>query len=377
MTIRAGRRLWAHRLAWVTLGTLGWLVVVFVSGRAADAWQVDFRAYLDAAQRLIDGAGIYQAVTLAGPFRPGPVGLYLYSPPFALAMVPFTLLPGAGVAWWLLHLAAIALTAVIMPVRREVRLAVFVVASLSLPVIRDLTLGNVSVLVLLGSAAIWRWRETPIAGIALALTMSIRPVQGVVLVWALARRRWAIVAGAIVTLVLVVLVSLPFVGLQAYLDFLTVLRHVSDVDLIHNNLALGAVAVRLGAGPLVETAAIVVWYAIGIGAIVLGLRRDAETSLVVTLTATLFLGPLMWQHYLTLLLLPAALIADRGRPMALALPLLAWLQAPLLPLVAIAATVLPLLPQARQVAGTPAAGSALQSRPATPEMDRSPGRGRG
>ena len=42
-----------------------------------------------------------------------------------------------------------------------------------------------------------------------------------------------------------------------------------------------------------------------------------------------------------MLVLPAAMLADRGRPVAIALPLLFWLPAELLPFVALLATILP------------------------------------
>ena len=59
-------------------------------------WGFDFQAYLAAAQRLARGDPIYQQYSLDGPFRPGPYGLYLYSPPFAVATLPFTMISVAG-----------------------------------------------------------------------------------------------------------------------------------------------------------------------------------------------------------------------------------------------------------------------------------------
>ena len=56
------------------------------------------------------------------------------------------------------------------------------------------------------------------------------------------------------------------------------------------------------------------------------LRYDRETSFMVTIGATLLLAPLLWDHYLATLLLPAAFLAQRGRWWGLALPLLAWLR---------------------------------------------------
>jgi len=38
---------------------------------------------------------------------------------------------------------------------------------------------------------------------------------------------------------------------------------------------------------------------------------------VVTATASLLLSPLLWDHYLVMLVLPAAFLASRGQPWAL------------------------------------------------------------
>jgi hypothetical protein len=73
------------------------------------------------------------------------------------------------------------------------------------------------------------------------------------------------------------------------------------------------------------------------------LRRDREVGFMVTLTGSLLLSPLLWDHYLALLVLPAAFLAGRGRPWALALPLLAWLPPVTYPAVVLVATLLPFL----------------------------------
>ena len=108
-----------------------------------------------------------------------------------------------------------------------------------------------------------------------------------------------------------------------------------------------------------------------IAATLLSLRRDAEVSFMVTLGATLLLTPLLWQHYLVSLLLPAAFLAQRGRPWALCLPLLAWLPLEFLPLLAIAATLLPFL--ARPVRGRLSGGGGPGSGAQRLEADRASG----
>ena len=73
------------------------------------------------------------------------------------------------------------------------------------------------------------------------------------------------------------------------------------------------------------------------------MRREPELGFVVGVAATLLVTPLFWPHYLVLIVLPAAFLADRGQWWAIGLPLLGWLPAVCLPLVALAAVFGPFL----------------------------------
>ncbi len=115
---RARRRqrlaLFTAAAAAILAGGLFLLYLVMLSPQPA--WGFDLEAYLDAARRLARGdlarnLSIYDADTLAGPFRPGPYKLFLYSPPFAAGMLPFTAvsIDSAAIAWYLGRLALLAL----------------------------------------------------------------------------------------------------------------------------------------------------------------------------------------------------------------------------------------------------------------------------
>ena len=72
-----------------------------------------------------------------------------------------------------------------------------------------------------------------------------------------------------------------------------------------------------------------------------------------TFTATLIASPLLWDHYMTHLLVPAAFMASRGRWYAIALPLLCVLPQQWLPFIAIAGVLVPFLaPPRGEPAGT-------------------------
>jgi len=334
-------------IALLALGLFVFHLVRFVS---SPAWAFDLEAYLDAARRLARGdvarnLSIYDPETLAGPFRPGPYKLFLYSPPFAVAMLPFTAvsIDSAAVAWYVGRLVLFAAACAVMPVRPSIRFLTFAIAALTNPVIGDMNLGNVSVLVTSMLAITWRWLDRVTGCVALALAMTVRPVLGLVLIWSALRRRWWPVLWTIVAGLVIVAVSLPFVGVVTYEHYFRVLRNVYDVTGQDNNMDVGSAVLRVGGGPLLASIALYAGFAIGIGAMLASLRYDRQTGFMVTIGATLLLSPLLWDHYLATLLLTGAFLAHRGRWWGLALPLLAWVSGPMTPLLALGATLLPFL----------------------------------
>ena len=289
-------------------------------------WAYDFHAYYDAALRLIATGTPYQAETLSGPFRPGPFGLYLYSPVPALLFVPLTGL-GEAVAinvWMALRVGLLVLTCTLMPVSRAIRLGMLGIAGLSMPVLFDLNLGNVSLIVTFCAVVVWRYLDRPLGSIALAASLTMRPAMALIGAWWLLRGLWRPVLWTAAMGLVIVVLTLPYVGLERWLEFLTVLRNVSNVTGVRSNIDLGSSVLLLGGPTWLAQVALYAGYVTAIGAVLLSLRRDREISYVVTLMATLMLSPLMWDHYLTNLLVPAAFLASRGRPWAMALPLLCW-----------------------------------------------------
>ena len=171
--------------------------------------------------------------------------------------------------------------------------------------------------------------------------------------WWLVRGRWRLIGWMAVTALVLFLLSLPFVGIRGWLDYATVLRNVTNFEQVYRNWALNAVAFNSGLAEPLPTLALLGSFAIAIGAMLFSLRRDRELSYIVTFTATLIASPLLWDHYMTNLLVPAAFMASRGRWYAIALPLLCVLPQQWLPFIAIAGVLVPFLAPSRgEPAGT-------------------------
>jgi hypothetical protein len=153
----------AARLARAALPIVA--LLVFIGGTAAIAWAArdtlgyDFQAYAQAANRLLAGQPLYDpSIDVAGGFA-----IFLYPPPFAVLMIPFTWLPaGAGPTTWTIVLAlAFAVGCGILPVRPSVRWTILLLAGICWPYLYSIKLGQVGPLLFLAFAAGWRRTGRP------------------------------------------------------------------------------------------------------------------------------------------------------------------------------------------------------------------------
>ena len=134
----------------------------------------------------------------------GPSGLYLYPPPFTLLAVPFALLPAPlDVGGWLVAiLAAFAAGVAILPVRRDVRWLIVLLAGLSWPFAYAVKLGQVGPILFLCFAIGWRWLDRPVRlGAAIAIGTIIKLQPAILLVWAALTRRWQAIGVCLAVLV--------------------------------------------------------------------------------------------------------------------------------------------------------------------------------
>jgi hypothetical protein len=334
-------------LLWLLVAALRFSEGAMVDGVwryvAEDAWAFDLEAYVEAARRLTTEGSLYAASQVQGAFQPGDAGLFYYAPPLGVAMLPFVDVPigDSAVLWYALRIGALLAACALMPVRPVLRILGFAVIAFSFPVLKDAVLGNVSILLMLPLAIAWRWLDRPVGSIALAVGMALRPSLGVFLGWQLLRRRWHALAWTLGAGLVLIGVTLPFVGLDGYREFVAVLANLQVPGPGSQNRDLGTVLADLGGGEAALAMGRVASLVVGVAAIVLSVRRDADVGFMVTLGASLLLTPMLWDHYLVTLLLPAAFLAERIRPAFILLPLLAWLPGPVVPVVVVAATLLP------------------------------------
>jgi hypothetical protein len=306
------------------LGLLA-LTILAVLGAAGDTLGYDFQAYARAADRLLAGEPLYDpAVDVAGGFA-----IYLYPPPFAVAVIPYALLPEPAATWaWLATLVSAFLAGIaVLPVRPGVRWAILGIAAVSWPFLYSVKLGQVGPLLFLAFAVGWRSLDRPIAlGLSVAAGTLIKVQPALLFGWMLVTRRWWAFAVGLAALGLAAVLATLVTGLATWADYAELLRRVSQPVTTPRNMTPGAVAYRAGASEVLASAIqLVAMTATAVVTLYAWLRRDPATGFVVGVVASQLLSPLLWDHYAMLLLIPVALLLERCHWWAVAILPALWL----------------------------------------------------
>jgi alpha-1,2-mannosyltransferase len=272
----------------------------------------DFReSYLPAAQAVWDGGSPYVADA------PLP---YVYPPQLALALVPLTALP-VDVAAFVAFLGALAALMGALAVLgvRDVRCYAAVV--LWAPGWNALEMANVSAVLALALAVAWRYRDaTWGTALALGLAISSKLYLWPLLLWTAATRRFAVTLLAIsigVGVTLAAWAVIGFAGLTSFPDQLDKIQFDDSYSIV-------GMAQALGYEPVVGRVVTALVGAALLGAVVFSGRRGNDLEAFTwSIAAALVLTPVVWQHYLVLLIVPLALARPRFSALWL-LPILIW-----------------------------------------------------
>ena len=224
-------------------------------------------------------------------------------------LVPHT----AVVLFQLLLIAAAAGSLVALQVRSPYAWMLWLTSPLVvLPVLG----GNITPVVVLGVALMWRWRNRPaLAAAALAAAIAIKLFVAPLLVWLLITRRFRAAAMSAVAAPAVILASWALIGFRGILDYPALLRLASKAWGADGPFLQG-LARQLGLNP---TVALMIGAAVASVLLVLASRTDDVKALALLCLACLALSPVAWGFYAGILVVPLA---------AARLQLFAWLILP-------------------------------------------------
>jgi hypothetical protein len=270
----------------------------------------DLHVFYVAAQAVAHGHAFYDPAGLARTYAVAVRDLgvpvqasawAVYPPGLYEVLVPFGYLP-----WGLAQVVGVAVLAVtpflalrVMGVRDW---RCYAVAYASVPVWTSILEGAISGALMLAVALMWRGRHVVIVGAAaFAAKLFLWPLLLVELVHD--RRRGGLLVAAAAALVIVPWAFLGFHDITLYPKMLSDLSGAEG----HDSFSMTGLAYALGASPNVGT---VLGVALGLAVTAYALRaarqgkRDAAYTLAIV--AALLATPIVWMHYLVLLLLPLA-----------------------------------------------------------------------
>jgi alpha-1,2-mannosyltransferase len=304
-----GRARFLQLASYVLFGALPAIVVLllFVSAIEDDAVGYDFRVFYGAAEAILDGESPYQdpedenAVVARG---------YVYPPITAIAVIPLTVLPVdvAGVLVMALLVGAALAIPYVLGVRDW---RCYGLLLLWPPVISAVQTGTVTLLLALGAALAWRYRDrTVVAAGAAGATLSLKLILWPLLVWQAATRRVVSAVAALAVGALLALGSWAAIGFTGLREYPEVLRRLQDVVEL-DSYTLYVVALDAGAS---STLARAIWLVVGIAAlaavVVVARRGDERRAFVLAIAVALLLSPIVWLHYFALL----AVVVGLARP---------------------------------------------------------------
>ena len=302
--LHAARRAGTHSLAIWTPIFACWVLIIEVR---AHALAVDFEhAYLPAARAVLDGRSPYPSATAAA-LAPGTA--FVYPPLVSYLTVPFTAFSqlGADALVTALAIASVPLILLVLGVRDW---RCYMIPFFWVPTYSAIQTANVTLLLALGLALIWRYRNRrAVASLLVGLLIALKIFLWPLLVWLLATRRYrAAGRGFLWGLVLVFVpwAAIGFAGVAEYPHLLSTLSRLERAN--------GYTIAALLAPSLSWAFAQIVGTAIGLAVLVRALavgQHDERKSFVLTIAAVVLLSPIVWMHYFVLLAVVLGLYVPR------------------------------------------------------------------
>jgi alpha-1,2-mannosyltransferase len=310
---------------------LGFLPAVLVLGLIIARYAIgkhlgfDFKPLWEASRQVLHGSSPYpppDAWALHDEQQ------FVYPPIAAVLAVPLAALP-FGVAAALLAILELGATGLTLRVLGVRDWRCYGVVLLWYPVIQNLLVGSITSLLALGLAVAWRYRDdrsvtTPVVAAMVAAKVFLWPL----LFWLAATRRGLVAVRALALALAAVALSwalIGFAGLTSYpslLEKLSSLEQWKSYSAVAFGLVLGlssgeARALAIAAGSVALLCVVAV-----------GRRRGVDGAadrhaFILAIAAAFLLSPIVWTHYLALLVVPIAITRRTLSPLWF-VPLAMW-----------------------------------------------------
>jgi hypothetical protein len=280
----------------------------------------DFDVFLRAGEAVRQGDNPYvdpDVVVSEGQTAP-----YVYPPVLALVVAPMTVLPktvaGSSIPGVLFTLILVACTVGAVLALGVTDWRCYPVALLYPVTLENFEYGAIGPILALLVALGWRHRDR-VGGVAVAIGAAVvlKVFLWPLVVWLAATRRWRAAAAAAGTAAVLALASWAVIGFRGLTDYPSLLRRLADLE-AENSYSAFALLRTVDVPEFVARVIVVVACAT---LLVLAWRAARapsfervecdRRSLTFALAAGFVLTPILWLHYLVLLVVPIALARPR------------------------------------------------------------------
>jgi len=285
----------------------------------------DYRPLWEASRHVLNGASPYPAPHASALHDEQQ---FVYPPIAALLAAPLAAFP-FGVAAALLAALEVLATGLTLRVLGVRDWRCYGVTLLWYPVIQNVLIGSITSVLALGLAIVWRYRDdrsvaSPVTAALIATKVFLWPM----LFWLAATRRGLVAARALALALAGVALSwavIGFAGLTSYprlLEELSRLEEWKSYSAVAFGLVLGLSSGQARALAIAAGAAILVCV------MVVGRLRKEDSdadrhAFILAIAAAFLFSPIVWTHYLALLVVPIAITRRTLSPLWF-VPLAIW-----------------------------------------------------
>lgn len=229
-----------------------------------------------------------------------------------VATAPLSLLPlaAATTIWIALLVAATVLSLRILNVKDW---RCYALAFAAFPVLHGISFANVTMLLVLGVAVAWRYRDRPwIVGVAVAALIATKLFLWPLLIWLVATRRYRAAAAAAGGAALATVAAWAAIGFKGFLEYPRLLSTLTEIYAPASN-SIFSVGLGLGlSSGMAHLLAVAAGGAlVAYGAVAVFRLRRERAAFALFLAGAIVLSPIVWPHYYALLLVPIALFQRR------------------------------------------------------------------
>jgi alpha-1,2-mannosyltransferase len=285
----------------------------------------DFRPVWEASRHLLSGASPYPPPHASAL---GSEQQFVYPPLAALLAAPLAAFPfGVAAALFaVIELVATFLTLRLLDVRDW---RCYGITLLWYPVLQNFLIGSITSLLALGLAVVWRYRgHRSASAFVTAALIGTKVFLWPMVIWLAATRRTLTAAWAVVLALVAITLSWALVGFGGLTSYP---RLLSELSRLEEWKSYSAVAFGLVLGlpiAVARTLAMLAGVAVLIAAVLVGRRYPGDEqadrrTFALALAAAFIFSPIVWTHYLALLVVPIAITRRTLSPLWF-VPLAMW-----------------------------------------------------